>query len=300
MTTWADRRREVASRLRAAGVESADSEARWLVEQASGLSAQEWAAGESTSPSKLAEASLETMTTRRLAGEPLQYVLGEWTFRELDLMLDPRVLIPRPETEVVAEIAIGEAVRLGARRGRRRPGTIGSGTDLVLIDLGTGSGAIGLSLAAELTGVVVWATDVSADCLAVARANAAGNGLTVKLGLGSWFDALPNSLRGVVDLVVANPPYVTAADYETLDAVVRDHEPRGALVADADGASDLSTILDGARPWLRPGGAVVLELDSRQADQLTAEATDLGYVDIKIHPDLTRRPRVMVALTPSR
>src|SRR5438105_5970876 len=137
------------------------------------------------------------MVARRAAGEPLQYVLGRWAFRTLDLMVDRRVLIPRPETEQVVEVALAEARRLHAR---------------IAADLGTGSGAIALSLAAELPGVDVWATDVSADALAVARANLAGIGTfaaaRVRIQEGDWFGALPPELRGRLDIVVSNPPYI--------------------------------------------------------------------------------------------
>ena len=116
------------------------------------------------------------MLERRVDGEPLQYVLGRWDFLGLDLLVDRRVLVPRPETEVVAQTAIDEAVRLGARRGAARPGWLAADTSYAVADLGTGSGAIALVLARELPDAEVWATDVSDDALAVARANVAGVG----------------------------------------------------------------------------------------------------------------------------
>ena len=140
------------------------------------------------------------MVARRAHGEPLQYVLGRWGFRTLDLLVDRRVLIPRPETEVVAGLAIDALAALD------RPG--------VAVDLGTGSGAIALSLAAERwPHVEVWATDVSPDALAVARANLAGLGrraAVVRLLEGTGSSALPGDLRGRVDVIVSNPPYVPA------------------------------------------------------------------------------------------
>jgi len=119
------------------------------------------------------------------------------------------VLIPRPETETVVEVALEEAERIGLRRAKRRLSLVDATTDAVVADLGTGSGAIALALESELPDVEVWASDVSADALNVARANMAGCAATrVQLAEGSWFDALPAELRGHLRLVVSNPPYV--------------------------------------------------------------------------------------------
>src|SRR5690606_38267662 len=139
---------------------------------------------------------LDAMLARRERGEPLQYVMGRWGFRSLDLLVDDRVLIPRPETEVLAGLALDEVRRLGAP---------------IAVDLGTGSGAIALSLAAEQPGLEVWGTDASEDALAVARANLAGLGRAatrVRLVAGDWFAALPAELAGRIGVVVSNPPYV--------------------------------------------------------------------------------------------
>ena len=165
-------------------------------------------------------------------------MLGSWAFRGLDLMVDPRVLIPRPETEWVVEIALREAQRLGLHRSEvRHTPTPWShktveidslvGPRRVVVDLGTGSGAIALALEAELPDVTVWATDLSDDALAVATANIAGTGATrVRVARGHWFGALPDELAGTLDLVVANPPYVRDDELPALPAEVRDHEPR--------------------------------------------------------------------------
>jgi release factor glutamine methyltransferase len=229
------------------------------------------------------------LLARRLAGEPLQYVLGSWSFRTLDLFVDRRVLIPRPETEVVAGAAIAELERMRAdpaRRGRR----------LLAVDLGTGSGAIALSIAAECDAVDVWATDRSTDALAVARSNLAGigrRGTAVRVAAGSWFDALDPALRGQVDLVVSNPPYVGAA--EELPPEVADHEPRGALVAGPVGTEDLEHLVDGATGWLAPGGSLVLELAPHQAATIAARARLEGFEDVEVVTDLVGRERAVVA-----
>ena len=184
-------------------------------------------------------ADLDEMVGRYRAGEPLAYVLGHWSFRHLDLAVDPRVLIPRPETEVVA----GVAVELG--RALPRP--------LVVADLGTGSGAIGLALADELPldGVTVWMTDVDVDAIDVARANLAGlgrRGRNVRIAVGSWFNALPAGTT--LDLVVANPPYI-ADDSPDVEPSVRAWEPAGALFAGADGLDAVRLLVGDAPRWVR-------------------------------------------------
>ena len=180
--SWASQRAAIARRLAEAGVAAADAEARWLIEAASGYEGIEWMSISQRVPHPNAQAHLDAMVERRLHGEPLQYALGSWAFRELDLLVDQRVLIPRPETEWVVEIALQEGVRVGLRRGGRA--AIDARTHAVVADLGTGSGAIALALAAELPDVLVWASDASADALAVARANVAGCGATrVRLAL---------------------------------------------------------------------------------------------------------------------
>src|SRR5262245_30724075 len=185
--TWRSIRAEAAQRLRSAGMPNADNEARFIIEEASGYDASEWVeAAEITAPAR-AEARARSMLDRRVAGEPLQYVLGAWSFHGLDLMVDRRVLIPRFETETVVEVALEEAVQLGLRRGPRPTALIAPSPDATIVDLGTGSGAIALALEAELPDVEVWATDLSEDALTVARANVAGCGAArVRLATGWW------------------------------------------------------------------------------------------------------------------
>ncbi|UDY37222.1 peptide chain release factor N(5)-glutamine methyltransferase [Dermatobacter hominis] len=232
---------------------------------------------------------LDRMVARRAAGEPLQYVLGHWPFRSLDLMVDRRVLIPRPETEQVVEVALRELDRIG---GRERPTTV--------VDLGTGSGAIALAIATERVRTAVWATDVSGDALDVARANLAGTGRAgarVRMEQGAWFAALPDELRGTVDLVVTNPPYVP--DGADLPAAVADWEPAGALFAGADGLDDLRRILDDAPAWLTDDGALVCELSPEQGP--VAVELALGrFVEAELAADLSGRDRALVARRPRR
>ncbi len=285
-TPWRVFAAEAEARLAAAGVESPEASVRRIVERAAGFEGAEYALGLSEPATERAMGYFDAMVERRLAGEPLQYVLGEWSFRTLDLMVDRRVLIPRPETEQVVEVALAEldALAVTAYDGLR------------VADLGTGSGAIALSVAVERPAARVWAADVSADALAVARANLAGvghAGTRVTLVEGSWFDALPRELQGALDLVISNPPYVAATD--PLPAEVADWEPAGALVPGPTGLEAIEEIIAAAPVWLGRPGALVVELAPSQADDAVALARAAGFTDAHVAPDLTGRPRALVA-----
>jgi release factor glutamine methyltransferase len=279
--TWRDLLADAADHL------ESPAEARRLVEEVSGLGPAELVVGLDDPPTALAAARLAAMCKRRADGEPLQYVLGHWTFRTLDLLVDRRVLIPRPETEVVAGIAIREASRLAETVGRR----------LTLADLGTGSGAIALTLAAEVRNAQVWATDSSPDALAVAEANLAGLGgfaaTRVRLLEGHWYDALPSSLRGQIDLLASNPPYV-AVD-EALPPEVSEWEPPSSLRAGTTGLECLHEVVAGAPAWLATPGVLVVELAPHQARAVQEMATAAGFDEVAVETDLAGRDRVVVA-----
>jgi len=282
--SWRDLWLETAGRLGDA------NEARWICEEASGRRGLEWVTGLDDLVGERAVARVDAMVARRLAGEPVQYVLGSWAFRTVDVMVDRRVLIPRPETESVAEVAIDLARAAGDGRSR------------VVVDLGTGSGAIALACAAELplAGTEVWATDASPDALDVARANLAGLGraaANVRLALGSWFEALPAELRGRVDVVVSNPPYIAADDPEVAEEVTA-WEPAAALFSGADGLDAVREIVGGAGAWLRPGGWLVSEIGYRQGDAVAALLRRAGFADVEIRPDLAGRPRIALGRRP--
>lgn len=219
------------------------------------------------------------MVRRREAGEPLQYVLGRWDFRGVSVAVDPRVLIPRPETEQVVSVALSAVA-----------------SPSVVVDLGTGSGAIALSVCSELPDASVWATDVSPAALEVARLNLVGSG--VSLRSGSWWAALPDSLRRQIDLAISNPPYVSAGEMATLDSVVADWEPESALVSGPSGLECVSELLAGGLSWLAPGGALVIEIAPHQASSASQLAVGFGYDDVAVHPDLAGRDRALVARAP--
>ena len=289
--TWASLQREVRDQLAAAGHATAGQEALWICEVASGHEGADHLALSGDGPPQTNVVAVDAMVVRRLAGEPIQYVLGSWAFRTLDLFVDRRVLIPRPETEIVAGLALDEVDRRRAEHGGR----------VLVADLGTGSGAIGLAVAAERDWTEVWLTDASADALAVARANLAGLGpaaTRVTVAEGDWFDALPEDARGGLDVIVSNPPYIGAG--EVLPAAVADWEPSSALVAGPDGTEDLEHLLVEARDWLAPGGALALELGPNQAAAMVDLARRVGYDDVSVHLDLAGHERAVVVRTPTR
>ncbi|MCY3888339.1 MAG: peptide chain release factor N(5)-glutamine methyltransferase [bacterium] len=279
--TWGDVAIDAARRLAETGIADAEVQSRRLVEQASGYEGGDYYVGLTRVPSQRQLAHLDAMLARRLAGEPLQYVLGRWGFRGLDLMVSPAVLIPRPETETLAGLAIAELID------RDRHGGL-------VVDLGTGSGAVGLAVAAECETAQVVLTDVSAEALAVAQANLTGLGraaVRVSTFQGSWYEALPDSLVGLVDVVVSNPPYVR--DDEVLPTDVGDWEPVMALRGGSDGLDAARRILAGAPRWLSPGGSVLLELSSDQMNAAGAVAQASGLAVEAVFPDLVGRDRVL-------
>lgn len=258
--------------------------AKWLCEHASGAdNADEFREIFHDVVSARAGAHLDHMVGRVMAGEPVQYAMGRWAFRRLDLFVDGRVLIPRPDTETLVEVALG----------------ILDGRSATVVDLGTGSGAVGLALLDEAPrgSLTVWMTDVSDDALDVARANAAGLGVAAsgaRFASGSWFDALPHELRGAVDLIVSNPPYVAVGDRD-LDPAVEKWEPYQALFAGADGMDAYRAIITLAKDWIAPGGAIALEVGHRQADAVTAMLESNGCADVRTTLDARGVGRVVQA-----
>lgn len=220
---------------------------------------------------------------RRAGREPLQYILASAAFRELDLHVDGRVLIPRPETEVLVDEILAWA----------------GGQDnaaLSAMDLGTGSGAIALSLATEGPFDRIVATDVSGEALEVARANAdkAGLGGSVEFREGSLFE--PLRAGEVFNVVVSNPPYVTEVDGRSLQPEVRDWEPKSALLGGPDGLDVIRGIIVGAAEHLLPGGLLALEVGLGQAGPVVALLESAGgYDDARIRRDYTGRERMVLA-----
>jgi release factor glutamine methyltransferase len=282
VVAWRGLLADAVGRLRAAGVDEPEREARWMLERATGWPPAELTARLGEPAGERAATHVHAMVERREAGEPLQYALGRWGFRTLDLYVDHRVLIPRPETEVLAGIALDECRRLDAG---------------LAVDLGTGSGAIALALAVERPVLEVWGTDASAAALAVARANLAGLGRAatrVRLAEGRWFDALPADLAGRIDVIVSNPPYVADAEMADLPAEVRDWEPHEALRAGPRGLEDVEHIVAEAPAWLARPGALLVELAPHQVDPARRFARRAGWGSVTVWPDLAGRDRVLL------
>jgi release factor glutamine methyltransferase len=214
---------------------------------------------------------------RRGRREPVAYVIGRWGFRRLELDVDPRVLVPRPETELLVERC------LALLDGRERP---------AVLDVGTGSGAIALALKDERPDARVSASDVSSDALAVARANADRLGLEIDFAESDLLDAVPG---GPFDLIVSNPPYVSEPELATLEPEVAEHEPRLATVAGADGFEVYSRLLPQAAGRLVPGGFIALECGAGQAPALVAELERVGYADAGVDRDLSGIERIVWA-----
>lgn len=222
---------------------------------------------------------------RRAAHEPVQYITGRAAFRDLDLAVDPGVLIPRPETEglveAVLEVLRAEAPRWAAPR---------------VLDLGTGSGAIALALAAEWPAAVVTATDASSAALEVARANAAAlqPAGRVRFLAGRWFGALGAQER--FEVVVSNPPYIATGEWDDLPEDVRSFEPRAALFSGASGLDDAREIVERAPRHLVAGGLLALELAEERVHQVAGWFQGVpGWQVVEVREDLARRPRYLLA-----
>ena len=280
----------VAERLGAAGITpaAAAAEARWLVEHVRG-GAQDVALGAPLTEGPLAE-ELEALVRRRLGREPLQLLLGRWPFRTVELELAAGVFVPRPETEVVAGIAIEQA------RGR--------GPAPVVAEPCTGTGAIACSLLAEVPGCQVYATDRDPAAVDLARRNlaavmaaspTAGRGHVLR---GDLLAPLPTRLQGRLDLLVANPPYLPNGDRPALEPEVAEHDPPAALFGGPDGHEVVDRLLASAVGWLRPGGVVVIEIDDRRGPAACEVARAVGLREVHLVADLAGRDRAVVATAP--
>lgn len=255
--------------------------AEWLLSAATGLSRVELYAYHDRPLSPEERLVLRESVRRRATGEPLQYVTGEVAFRHIVLKVRPGVLIPRPETEVLAGEVLAALTQVEQPR---------------IVDLCTGSGCVALSLASECAGASICATDLSPVAVEVATENCVRLGLgdRVEVFLGDLFDPLPREWLGQCDAIVANPPYIPSADVPDLPAEVAGYEPHLALDGGPDGLDFFRRIAVEARLWLRRGGLLALELDERMVGTAAREALE-WYEEVRIVPDLTGRDRVVTA-----
>jgi release factor glutamine methyltransferase len=276
--TLAEALRAAAERLAARGVPDPQVDADWLFAKALGCSRAELALARARELTPEEEEEAGVLVARRAAREPLAYVLGEWGFRRLTLRTDARALVPRPETEVLAERCLELLAGLA---------------EPLVLDVGVGSGAIALALVDEHPGARVHGIDVSAAALALADENARRTGLAARVvfELGDARLGLP---PGPFDLVVSNPPYVEPGEVDGLEPEVRDWEPRAALV----GPDTTEAVVSGAWHCLSAGGYLVLETHASSARDVAELVRDRGYEGSRITRDLAGRERVVEGRRP--
>jgi release factor glutamine methyltransferase len=217
---------------------------------------------------------------RRCAGEPLQHVTGEQGFRRLVVGVRPGVFVPRPETEILVQAALDGLTDVAAP---------------VVADAGTGTGAVALAIRDERPDATVFATDLSPAAVELARENASALGLDVSVAEGDLLEPLPPALRGRVDAVVCNPPYVALEDRDALPPDVR-AEPELAVFGGVDLAARLFAQ---ASAWLRPGGLVAVEIEESTAGEVAEAAERAGFLDVAVRRDLADRDRVVTGRMPA-
>lgn len=271
-----------ASAMEREGISSARRNAEWLLCEALGERRISLLTRLDDHVPPAAEARFEALLARRLSHEPLQYVLGYTEFFGLRIAVSPDVLIPRPETEQVVE----EGLRVveGADQPR-------------VLDVGTGSGCIALAVKSRRQDARVWACDVSEAALAVARANAAAAGLEVRLfladALAPEFAAIARGVTGPLDLLISNPPYVSADELTDLPEEVRSFEPHLALIAPDDPLVFYRWLGAAGCELIRPGGHIVLETHAEFGNEAARLLEDLGYAGVELLDDYAGRPRIL-------
>lgn len=279
--TYNDLCLSLSRRLRDAGVEAHSQEARWIVAAAAGKGQAELLRDLRLYTSDEVAARAEALAVRRLAGEPAAYVLGRWEFYGLEFVVNPEVLIPRPDTEVLVTEA---AARMEGRG------------DIRFLDMCTGSGCVGCALAKLLPDSRGILLDISPGALAVARENVRRMALSGRLEcVRADAFRLPGAGLGSFDLIAANPPYIRTGELAGLDSSVRDYEPRTALDGGVDGLDFYRAILSDLPPLLRPGGWIVLEVGEDQAEEVALLLRRAGLRGIGAAPDSRGYARVVYA-----
>ena len=273
---------DLAERFRAAGVPTPAVDAELLVAHVAGWPRSRVRTHGGSELPAAAAAELEALAQRRCRREPLQLIVGSVGFRYLDIAVAPGVFIPRPETEILAGLAADH--------------TPGGG---VVVEPCTGTGAVACAVATEASPATVIATDLSLAACALAQRNAAGGGADVVVLHGDLLDPVPAALRGRVDVLVANPPYLAAAEMEGLEPEVTEHDPYEALVGGPTGSEVALRLVGEAPAWLAPGGWLLLEVDPARAEVTAAAMRVAGLVDVQIERDLTGAARFPLGRRPA-
>jgi release factor glutamine methyltransferase len=274
-----------AKSLASVGITSARLDAEVLMGHVLGLTREQLLAAADFALSEVQLRQYRELLQRRVEREPIAYITGRQEFWSLEFRVLPDVLIPRPESERLVEIALALARELPQFH------------RLQVLDIGTGSGAIAVSLAKELPAAGIRATDISPAALDIARRNATYNGVAARVRFlhGDLFDAL-GELAGRFDLIVSNPPYIRSAEIDALEPEVSRWEPRGALDGGADGLDFYRRIARQARDYLAPNGAVAVEVGADMGKKVSGLFTAAGYyTDVAIVQDYAGRDRVVVA-----
>ena len=276
---------EAVRRLSNAGIDSARLDAEVLLAHVLKMSRGQLVVSRDSSLTEAQLAKYEWLLRRRIGREPIAYIIGSQEFWSLEFKVSSAVLIPRPETERLIEVALA------------RVGKNGLALPINVADLGTGSGAIAITLATELPAARLVATDISATALAIAERNAASHGVEQRIDFlcGDLFASVADCAEKF-DLIVGNPPYVESDVIATLAPEIRDWEPRGALDGGADGLDFYRRIAAEAYQLLAPNGLIVLEIGAGMGHQVSSLFADLGqYRDIAVYQDYAGRDRVVSA-----
>jgi len=285
MRTIASARRMLADRLRLAGIDSAETDARLLIAQALGIDRAELIANGERALNGDETKAIDALSERRLKREPVARIFGHKEFWSLNLQVGPAVLVPRPETETVIEAAL-DAVARDARQMER----------LRILDIGTGSGALLLALLSELPNAVGIGSDISAAALEIAQVNAERSDLADRATFVACDIAA--GLQGPFDLIVSNPPYVARGAIASLAPEVRDYDPALALDGGADGLDGYRAIAADARRLLAPDGRLIVELGMGQEPAVRALFTKAGLTVAATRDDLAGIPRALSATAP--
>jgi release factor glutamine methyltransferase len=268
-------------RLSAAGVPTPRVDAELLLRHATGWSRTRLIFDADAALPPDAEAQLDLLVQRRENREPLQLILGTVGFRYVELEVRAGVFIPRPETEVLA----GEAIARVPAGG-------------VVLEPCTGTGAIACSVAFESAAATVIATDVSPEAVELARANGQRTSVDITVLEGDLLDPVDAALRGQVHVLVSNPPYLTPPEVAVGEPEVAQWDPPLALVSGATGHEVTDRLIADAGSWLRPGGWLLLEVDSSRAEETARRAAGAGLIQAAVLPDLTGADRIVVARCP--